>query len=128
MRKLASSLAVSAKLRCWCTKSQNSGEMEAPRSTAMSCPTRSSNEENFNLPASAARTKKTHLSRASGSFGKWQKRARSLVIAERSEDCVALAPKDQPRGASPGKLFKRGFLAHNGKDLLEDFGTEPRRL
>ncbi len=54
--------------------------------------------------------------------------ARSLVIAERGEECVALAPEDQLKGASPGKLLKSRFLAHGGEDVLEDFGTEPRRL
>src|ERR1700730_222751 len=54
--------------------------------------------------------------------------ARPLVIAERGKECVALTAKDQPRGTSPGKLLKEGFLAHCGQDLLEDFGTEPRRI
>src|ERR1700730_2388529 len=54
--------------------------------------------------------------------------ALSLVIAERGKNCVALSSEDQPRGTSPGKLVKRGFLAHGGEDALEDFGTEPRRL
>src|SRR5947207_1067656 len=40
--------------------------------------------------------------------------ARSLVIAERGKECVALAPENQLQGASPGKLLKRGFLTHGG--------------
>src|SRR5208337_3137682 len=51
--------------------------------------------------------------------------ARSLVIAERGENCVALTPEDQLQGASPGKLLKRGFLAYCSEDVLEDFGAEP---
>src|SRR5712671_4263887 len=54
--------------------------------------------------------------------------ALALVIAERRKNRVALAPKDQPRGPSPGKLLKRGFPTHGGEHLLEDFGTESRRL
>jgi hypothetical protein len=44
--------------------------------------------------------------------------ARPLVNAERSKDCVALTAKDQPRGASPGKLLKEGFLAHCGFESI----------
>ena len=46
---------------------------------AMSCPMRSSYEENVSLPASAVRMKKTHRSRVSGSSGKEQIRSRSPV-------------------------------------------------
>src|SRR5277367_5720592 len=52
-------------------------------------------------------------------------KGRSLGIAERGEDCVALASEDQPRGASPGKLLKRDLLTRGGEDLLENLGTEP---
>src|SRR5262245_19036368 len=54
--------------------------------------------------------------------------ARSLLVTQRGKEGVALTPKDQPQGTSPGKLLKGGFLAHGGEDVPEDFSAEARGL